>query len=116
MGFFKNIKNNYLSLREVVKDLKERKPFWRIMLNKYTLVSICFLVCIFFIDRNSVGVLIRTEKTIVQQEEHISALEGEISTLEQRINKLSSQKDTLEQFAREEYMFHEKDEDIFLSK
>lgn len=116
MGFFKNIRTGYQSLSENVRDLKERKPFWKIMLNKYTLVSICFLVCICFIDRNSVGVLIRTEKTIVQQEEHISALESEISTLEQRINRLSSQKDTLEQFAREEYMFHEKDEDVFLSK
>lgn len=116
MRIFRIIRESYGTIRKDIKDLKERKPFWRIALNKYMLVSVVFLVCICFVDRNSVGVLIQTERTIAQQEEHIRDLEEEISILEQRINKLSSQKDTLEQFAREEYMFHEKDEDIFLSK
>lgn len=114
MGLKAKIGTWWRSLREKVATAKQNHRWVRILLNKYVLVTILFLFWILFLDNNNVGVWLRTQHTLRRQKAHIERLENEIQNTETRIEQLSSQRDSLEQFAREQYHFHEKDEDVYL--
>lgn len=98
---------------------KENPTFskvWNYISNKYIITLVLFILIVFFIDRNNV---IRWAEDYVhqfQQEKIIENYIQEIESLDERINELSSNRDSLEKFAREQYFFHEKDEDIFIVK
>ena len=114
MGLKAKIGTWWHTLREKVAAAKQNHRWVRILLNKYILVTLLFLIWILFVDKNNVGVWLRTQHTLRRQRVHIERLENEIKSTETRIEQLSSQRDSLEQFAREQYLFHEKDEDVYL--
>ncbi len=97
--------------------LKENPLFskvWRYISNKYIITIVIFILVVFFIDRNNI---IRWGKDYIrqfQQEKIIENYRKEMEYLDTKINELSSNRDSLEKFAREQYFFHEKDEDIFI--
>jgi cell division protein FtsB len=90
------------------------KRIWRILLNKYTLVTIFFLVLIGFVDRNNVIQLTKTLFRINQQQEQQIYYKNEIKITEEKLNLLRSNRDSLEKFAREQYFFLEDSEDVFI--
>lgn len=104
------------SLRGKVATAKQNHRWVRILLDKYVLLTLIFLIWILFIDKNNVMVWLRTQRTLRHQRVHIEQLEGEIDRTEARIDQLSSQRDSLEQFAREQYLFHEPGEDVYIVK
>lgn len=116
MKIANNIKEVRAAFRGRISALKERSALYRMVLNKYAIAFILFLIWICFLDNNSVGVWIATERKLREQKRQIEALENEISEKQGRIERLNSQKDTLERFAREEYLFHEEGEDVFIVK
>ncbi len=91
-----------------------QKPFFNFLLNKYTIVILIFLLVICVFDTNNIGVWFRTEKLIRQQEEQIEARNAEIEQLQNKLNTLNHVQDSLEKFAREEFLFHEEDEDVYI--
>lgn len=116
MGLKGKISGWWHSLREKVATAKQNHRWVRILLDKYFIVTFIFLIWILFLDNNNVIVWLRTKHTLRRQKAHIEYLEKEIGNTETRIEQLSSQRDSLEQFAREQYLFHEKDEDVYIVK
>lgn len=110
------LKSCYISARGKIAELKDEYVLCRIFINKYMIVFLVFLAWIAFFDNNSAGVLFRANSTIRKQTEQIDNLKKEIKATGLRIEQLNSQKDTLERFAREEYLFHEKDETVYIVK
>ena len=109
-----SIRQKYSQLRDRIRTLKEERPWLRWVLNKYAIVTLAFFVWMLFIDNNSIGVWLRTGRQLRSQERRIEYLNREIATTEDRLNQLRSNKDSLERFAREQYGFHEPDEDVFI--
>ena len=109
-----SIRTQIAEFRPKVRALKEEKQWLRILLNKYVLVTLAFIVWMLFIDNNSIGVWLRTGRQLRNQERRIEYLNKEISSTEGRLEQLRSNRDSLEKFAREQYGFHEADEDVFI--
>lgn len=92
------------------------KAIFRCKWTKYAVATFIFVVWLCFIDTNNLGVLIRTNRHIRDQKDEIRQLEEEIARKETRYRQLTSEKDSLEKFAREEYSFHERGEDVYFIK
>lgn len=85
-----------------------------ILKNKYYLISILFLIWMFFLDRND----------IITQVRHVVRLNGisqdreyyqkEIDKINKDLQELNSNKKQLEKFARENYLMKKDNEDIFI--
>ena len=94
-------------------NFKESR-FWRIIKNKYLLVSVVFFVWITFFDSNSLIKCSRVVSSINSQEKEKKYYKNEIESIEEKLNELSSNRDSLEKFAREQYKFHKEDEDVYI--
>lgn len=97
-----------------ISRFREKHLLARIVINKYFIVTTCFLVWIVFFDNNSFIRWLEVRKTLREQNAQIEFYEREISSTENKINYLKSEKDSLEKFAREEYHYHEDGEDVYL--
>ncbi|MBP5229738.1 MAG: septum formation initiator family protein [Bacteroidales bacterium] len=82
--------------------------------NKYFLVTVAFLVWIFFLDTNNLIVWYRDLRQLADQNRQKVYFQNEIKQTEEKLKELTSNKDSLEKFAREEYLFHEAGEDIYV--
>jgi len=101
------------AVKERIAKLKERR-IWRILLNKYFIVAVIFLIIIGLIDSNSIGQYFRNRSTLRTQREQIRFYEREIKAIETKLDQLNSRKDSLEKFAREEYYYLEDGETVYL--
>lgn len=81
-----------------------------------TVITAIFLVYICFLGQDS---LVRWAKAGIQlrgQRRAIEMYEKEISEMDSRLKMLSTDKDTLEEFARENFYFAEPGEDVYIDK
>lgn len=101
------------NIRSRFSELKDR-PVWRVLLNKYFIVTLIFLLVICFFDQNNLIVWTKTRIKLRAQQSRIEFYEKGIRETEEKINQLHSEKDSLEKFAREEFFFHESGEDIYI--
>jgi cell division protein FtsB len=107
MALFANIKDK-------VKALKEKSLVWKIVLNKYFIATVVFLIVIGFVDRNNSIVLFRSLSTISDQNRQKLYYRNATDATTDKINQLTSNADTLEMFAREQYYFQKDSEVIYL--
>jgi len=107
MALFANIKDK-------VKTLKEKSLVWKIVLNKYFIATLIFLILIGFVDRNSSIVLFRSLSTISDQNRQKLYYRNATDVTTDKINQLTSNADTLEMFAREQYYFQKDSEVVYL--
>ena len=103
--------NNIIS--SIKKALGESKVF-RIVRNKYVVVTVFFFVWVLFIDTNNVFVWINDISTVRQQERQKEHFKEVIMQTDEKLKELTSNKDSLEKFAREQYLFHTDDEELFV--
>lgn len=103
-----------MGLKNKISSLKERSKVWRVILNKYFLVTLAFLVLIVFIDSSNVIKWLANERSILQQRRMIEKYSREIKATDERIKELTSNLDSLEKYAREHYYFQKKDEEVFI--
>lgn len=82
--------------------------------NKYVIVTVFFLVWILFIDTGNLFVWYGDLKTVSMQEEQKEHYRRAILETEEKLRELEANKDSLEKFAREQYLFHEPDEEVFI--
>lgn len=108
MSIFTRIKARYRLFR--------RRPLGKVLLNKYFIVGLIFLVWICFFDTNNVGQLLRARRTLRSLRQQIEFYEQEISKMERKLEQLQSQRDSLEKFAREEYFYLQDGEDVYVIK
>jgi cell division protein FtsB len=93
---------------------KQKNRFWKLLINKYVVVSILFLVWILFFDENNLVAHQQNKKRLqelLQQKEYFIE---RIASDKQKLEDLSAGKEKLEKFAREQYHMSKHDEDVFI--
>lgn len=100
--------------KDKISELKAKSPVVRVVLNKYFIALLVFVLLILFNTRTSLNQLLQSMNTIRQQKQEELYYRQAIETTNERINQLTSNKDTLEMFARENYYFQEDGEDVFI--
>ena len=82
---------------------------------KYILWStVAFLVIICFFRHDNLIRWIKAGFTIRKQEKQIEWYDKEIKDLDKQIEAMSTNRDTLEQYARERFLFAEPGDDVYL--
>lgn len=105
-----------MRLVEKIKELRSRSMICRILISKWAVATLVFLVVICFVDRNNIWNLARTNATLRSQKRQEIYLREAIKTTDEKINQLKSNSDSLEMFARENYYFQETGEDVYIVK
>ena len=90
------------------------KKFVKVITNKYIIVTVIFAVIVIFVDRNNLIRWAGDYLTALRQEKVIRQYNRDIQMLDDKLDELTSDKDSLEKFAREQYYFHKKGEDVFI--
>ena len=94
----------------------KQHPVGKVLLNKYFIVGMIFLVWICFFDTNNLGRMFRSRRTLQSQRQQIEFYEQEISKMDRKLEQLKSERDSLEKFAREEYYYQQDGEDVYVIK
>jgi len=102
-----------IKVQKMWQRLKETK-FYKIVRNKFFIATLIFGVWVIFFDQSSLIDWFQVRMNIVRQERQIDYYKDEVQSIDEKLNELSSNKDSLEKFAREQYYFHEMDEDVFI--
>ena len=103
--------NNVISS---IKKAHGESKVLRIVRNKYVVVTVFFFVWVLFIDTNNIFVWMNDLRTVKQQERQKEHFKEAILQTDEKLKELTSNKDSLEKFAREQYLFHQKDEEVFV--
>ena len=83
-------------------------------INKYWLVTILFLIITFFVGDSNLLNRYKYDERIRFLESEINRYKQEIEKNKQKIQELQTDKEGLEQFAREEYLMKKENEDVFI--
>lgn len=100
-------------IQSIKRGLSQSRAI-KVIRNKYVVVTLFFLVWILFIDTGNLFVWLGDIKTVSLQEQQKEYYRKAIKETEEKLNELGSNKDSLEKFAREQYLFHEPDEEVFI--
>ncbi|MDY3783168.1 MAG: septum formation initiator family protein [Candidatus Cryptobacteroides sp.] len=103
-GIFKNIWD-----KDKDGNRKSQRSFLR-----FFIVATSFFVLMMFIKRDNVIRWIQAGITIRDQKHQIEHLQKRIDGMNAHINNLTTDRDSLEKFAREQYFFAEHGEDVYL--
>ena len=107
MGKFKNIWNHS-------KDGKNKEE--RSFLRTVIIATSIFLVFICFIKRDNVFRWIAAGVTVHKQEKMIEFYQQDNERLENELKTLTTDRDSLEKFAREKFLFAEPGEDVYIEE
>lgn len=90
--------------------MKKRSRFFKfaVIATAVVLVVCCFL------QHDNLIAWIRAGHTVSQQRRQIEQYRRDIATLDSRIESMTTDRDTLETYARERFHFAESGEDIYL--
>ena len=97
----------------VKRGISESKVF-KVVRNKYFIVTVFFLAWVLFLDTNNIFVWMRDLGVVSGQQKQKEYYHEAIRQTDEKLKELTSNKDSLEKFAREQYLFHEKDEELFI--
>ena len=100
-------------IQSIKRGLAESKVL-KFIRNKYVIVTVFFLVWVLFIDTNNLFVWIRDMGVVSSQERQKEYYREAIRQTDEKLQELTSNKNSLEKFAREQYLFHQKDEEVFI--
>lgn len=92
------------------------KNLWKVVRNKYFVVTAVFLVLFFFLDDNNFFVAQRLHRQVSQLEAQAEELRQGIDSDSAQANALRYDRAAIERFGREEYYMKRADEDIFIIK
>ena len=104
----------FTKAKEKISELKSRHPWVRVVLNKYFIASLVFILLILFNSRTSLHQMMQSMSTLRKQKKQEMYYRQAIKNTDERIKQLTSNKDTLEMFARENYYFMEDGEDVYV--
>lgn len=88
-----------------------RKSFWR-----YSVIAAVICLVFMFLKRDNVLRWIQTSRTVHRQEKRIEALKEDNKRLDATIEALTTNRDSLEKFARETYGFCTPEEDVYVDE
>ncbi len=88
---------------------KEQRSFLR-----YAIIATAVFVIFLFVKKDNVIRWIQAGFTLKKQERQIELYEEKNAELDRRIRMMSTNRDTLETFAREEFYFSEPGDDVYI--
>lgn len=88
-----------------------KKSFWR-----YALIAAVLCLIFMFVRRDNLIRWIQTGRTLNRQEQRIEALKQDNDRLDHEIEVLTTNRDSLEKFAREKYGFRASGEDVYIDE
>ena len=83
-------------------------------INKYWLVTFLFLAVTFFVGDSNLYYRFKYDERIRYLENEINRFKLQIEQNKKKIQELQTDKEGIEQFAREEYLMKKEDEDVFI--
>lgn len=83
---------------------------------RYAIVATAVFVAFLFLKSDNVIQWVRSGFTLRSQERRIELLKRQNAALDGRINMMSTNRDTLEQFAREEFYFAAPGDDVYIDE
>lgn len=84
---------------------------------RYAIVStVIFLLFICVVKRDNLFRWIEAGLTIHRQEKQMEYYDADIARLKDELNSLTTDRDTLEKFAREKFLFAEPGEDVYVQE
>lgn len=96
----------------VLKKLFKR--IWPILRNKYIVTITVFLVWIIFLSKYNLVERVQMINNIKEMERDIEYYQEQIARDSVRLKELTTNKENLEKYAREQYYMKKKNEDIFV--
>ena len=87
---------------------------YRHRINKYYVTVIVFLIITFFVGENNLLDGIRYQKKINSLHKDIAAIKKENEEISRQLEALQGDKESLEKFAREQFLMTNADEELFL--
>ena len=103
----------FSTIKDWYRDHRHQQP-WKVLLNKYFLLLLFMALITLVFNTNNVVTWVDARSKLHQQRVQIRTLQDGIKDTDAKISRLKSQKDSLETFAREEYLYHESGEEIFI--
>lgn len=103
-----------MGLKMKISALKERSRLLRVLLNKFFIVTLAFVISTLFVSKNNAIRWIENKYNIYQQEKIIRQYREEIRKTDDKIKELTSDLDSLEKYAREHYYFLKENEEVFI--
>lgn len=95
------------------KELKQKR-FWKIISNKYVLISIVFVIWILFLDASAWLTSHRElDQQIAEKEQNVEFYRRGIQRDQNRIKTLKDSSG-IEKFARERYLMKKENEEVFI--
>lgn len=82
--------------------------------NRYGVAVLGLLAWITLFDRNDAWTTFKNRRELARMEEQKVQYTADISRTKEKLHELSSDKELLEKFAREEYLMKRDNEDIFV--
>ena len=86
----------------------------KIVQNKYVMASILFLVWVTFINDIDLIFIMKSRGELSEMKEQLEYYENQNTTTSESLSEITSDKNTLERFAREQYFMKKSNEDIFV--
>jgi cell division protein FtsB len=99
-------------VKEFIKRIWPR--VWPWLRNKYVLTISVFTIWMLFFDQNNVVDRIKMSSEIRQLEQDRTYYLKEIEKDSTRLHELTTDRDNLEKYAREQYLMKKKNEDVFV--
>jgi len=90
------------------------KKAWPVVRNKYILTISVFAVWILFFDQNNLIDRMKMSAEIRELEADRAYYQEAIAQDSTRLHQLTTDKENLEKFAREQYLMKKKNEDVFV--
>ncbi|MFZ5941406.1 MAG: FtsB family cell division protein [Bacteroidota bacterium] len=90
------------------------KTIWPYLRNKYIVTITLFLVWIVFLSKYNLVERVRMINDIKGMERDIQYYQEQIARDSTRLKELTTSRDNLEKYAREQYYMKKKNEDIFV--
>lgn len=91
-----------------------RKKLVKVLTNKYFIVTFIFAIIVLFVDRNNLIRWAGDYLEVLRQERVIRQYGRDIEELDRKLDQLTSDQDSLEKYAREQFYFHREDEEVFI--
>lgn len=93
-----------------------KMPKWirESLLNKYGIATVLFLVYILFLNEHNLVQHFQNKTKLKQLVEQEDLLRAKIEADQQKIKELQTNQENLEKFAREQFLMHQQNEDVFV--
>ncbi len=95
----------------------EKKTFFekarKVLINKYAIAIYVFAVIMIFVGEHSIIQFVKRSKQIAEVESQIEKTNQQIDQAQREMMMLDNT-DSLERFARERYMMHADNEDVYI--